>query len=358
MDRTVLDRVLSENVPDISGKNIWIWGAGDTAQLYQEGLKRLSHENFFIQGYVDNDRSKIGCMFNGKPIISPEQLIQLENVCILLCSIRSDVLEEVGTQLNKLQVEWYLVDEVILKTHRKEVMACYDLLFDDQSKDIFANLIMWRIGGKKTDVVIEWGNDYFALAPFGQSRADEIFVDCGSWCGDVVEQYIKIKKGVFKKVIAFEPDAINFKALKELVNSLQKEWKLEDDAFKLCPCGVGEKTGKASFERYEANNGQGSKFYMSDSENEGNCYIVSLDEYLTEPYSFLKADIESFEYQMLMGAKNSIKKNKPLLTICLYHNSVDLYSIPLLVKSMVPEYKIAVRHHSDTLAGTVLYAWI
>jgi hypothetical protein len=113
------------------------------------------------------------------------------------------------------------------------------------------------------------------------------------------------------------------------------------------------------FDRYEANNGQGSKFHMISNDLEAEkLQMVSLDEYLTEPYSFLKADIESFEYRMLLGAEKGIKKYKPLLTICLYHNAVDFYSIPLLVKSMVPEYKMAVRHHSDELQGTVLYAWI
>lgn len=358
IDRTVLNKALNENVPDISGKNIWIWGAGNTAQLYQEGFKRLSRDNFEIQGYIDNDLTKIGDVFNGKPIISPAQLKQLENICILLCSIRPEVLEEVGVQLNELRVEWYLVDEVILKTHRKEVMLCYDLLYDKQSKDTFANLIIWRISGKKTNVKVEWGNNYFALEPFTLSSPDEIFVDCGAWRGDVVEQYIEKKKGIFRKVIAFEPDIINFEALKESVIKIQKKWNLDENVFKLHMCGVGEKTVKACFERYEANNGLSSKFYNSGFKNEGNCSIVSLDEYLVESYSFLKADIESFEYQMLVGAENGIKNNKPLLAICIYHNSVDLFSIPLLVKSMVPEYKIAVRHHSDTLSETVLYAWI
>lgn len=157
-------------------------------------------------------------------------------------------------------------------------------------------------------------------------------------------------------MIAFEPDKTNFKMLQSTVEKIEKEWKLEKNSFELYPCGVGDTMTKGCFERYEMNNGQGSKFNMS--QNGESCEIVSLDVYLKEEYSFLKADIESFEYRMLCGAKKGIRKYKPLLTICLYHNAVDFYSIPLLVKSIVPEYQIAVRHHSDTLAGTVLYAWI
>ena len=112
---------------------------------------------------------------------------------------------------------------------------------------------------------------------------------------------------------------------------------------------------KLFFSRYENNNGEGSK--ITDYENEGNCKVVCLDEYLKEPYTFLKADIESFEYRMLQGARRGIIEYKPKLAICIYHSSIDLYSIPMLIKELVPDYKLAIRHHANDLTGTVLYAW-
>lgn len=88
------------------------------------------------------------------------------------------------------------------------------------------------------------------------------------------------------------------------------------------------------------------------------CQTMTIDEMITEPFSFIKADIESYEYRMLLGARESIRKWKPRLAICIYHNAVDFYSIPLLVKSFVPEYKLAIRHHSFQTEEAVLYAWI
>ncbi len=76
--RDTLESVLNENVPEVSGKDIWIWGAGDTAQLYQESFRRLEKEVFFIKGYVDNNASKVGRKFNGKQVIGPTELEQLE----------------------------------------------------------------------------------------------------------------------------------------------------------------------------------------------------------------------------------------------------------------------------------------
>ena len=102
----------------------------------------------------------------------------------------------------------------------------------------------------------------------------------------------------------------------------------------------------------------GSKIVELVQGDKSNIQIVSLDEFLTEPYSFLKADIESYEYQMLLGAENGIKNYKPLLAVCIYHNAVDFYSIPLLIKRILPEYKIAIRQHLDVLTETVVYAWV
>ena len=86
--------------------------------------------------------------------------------------------------------------------------------------------------------------------------------------------------------------------------------------------------------------------------------MICLDEYIKEPYTFLKADIESFEYRMLCGAKRGIRTYQPRMSICIYHSAIDLYSIPLLIKEILPEYHFAVRHHADDLTGTVLYTWI
>ena len=144
--------------------------------------------------------------------------------------------------------------------------------------------------------------------------------------------------------------------MKSRVRRLKTEWGLKDDDIQLHAKGVADNNIQGIIERDESNNGLGSKIVCTQAE--GNSIVVSLDEFLTEAYSFLKADIESWEYMMLKGAAKGIKKNKPLLAICIYHNAVDFYDIPLLIHDLVPEYKIAVRHHSPTVLETVLYAYM
>ena len=302
---------------------------------------------------------KAGKKFNGKPVIFPEQLKELENVCVLINSIQPGIIKEISAYLDMAGREWYLMDEVILKSHRKEVLQCYDLLEDACSRNIYAALALWRLTGRKPEMEIKCEEHaYFALEHFRQSYRDEIVIDCGAYTGDTLTDYIEQRKGIFRKIISFEPDRNNYKILEQQAEKMKREWNLEDGTIELYPYGVGAGDTEGVFERYEDNQGLGSRFVSRCDGDQGNCRIVSLDEFLTEPYTFLKADIESYEYQMLLGAEKGIKKFRPLLAVCIYHNAVDFYSVILLIKKMVPEYHFAVRHHSKNLDETVLYAWI
>ena len=67
-------------------------------------------------------------------------------------------------------------------------------------------------------------------------------------------------------------------------------------------------------------------------------------------------DIEGAEMKAIKGAEASIKKYKPKLAICIYHKPLDIVEIPLLLKEIVPEYKIFIRHYGDGPFDTICYA--
>lgn len=134
--------------------------------------------------------------------------------------------------------------------------------------------------------------------------------------------YIWNKGGVFGKIIAFEPDRNNFQVLSCRVERLKREWNLKDESIELILAGVGEVNKKGVFVQDKNTGGLSSKFVEGAHRGEIS-YVYSIDMRIAEPFDFLKADIEGYEYQMLLGAKESIQKNKPLLAIAIYHNAVD-----------------------------------
>ena len=70
----------------------------------------------------------------------------------------------------------------------------------------------------------------------------------------------------------------------------------------------------------------------------------------------IKMDIEGAELNALKGADSIIKKDSPQLAICVYHKIDDFLQISDYLLSIVPEYKLYLRHHNISGTETVLYA--
>ena len=60
----------------------------------------------------------------------------------------------------------------------------------------------------------------------------------------------------------------------------------------------------------------------------------------------IKMDVEGAEPDLLLGAKNTIRRYRPKLMISAYHQADHLFEIPELIRAMVPDYKLYVRNHS------------
>lgn len=356
--RTDVEKMLNTNIPNLAGKILYIYGGGDTTNLYQNGLKREFFWNQ-IMGYCNSNPENWGKIMFGKTCVSPDSLKEKDNVLVLINTPRPNYIKEMKKILSELRLDYCLLDEAILKNHAAETLAVYDMLEDDASKMVYANMLWCRLNGECPDVDIICKNIYFdSWKTFsGKYCGGKNYVDCGAYCGDTLEKYIYSMEGIINKVWAFEPDSNNFRAMKYRSERLEKEWNLYGK-IELMPFGVSDKSTDGVVQRYGENNGVGSKICEDAAADGENLKIVALDDVIKEKVDFIKADIESFEYKMLLGAENLIKQNKPSLAICIYHNATDFYSVPLLIKKMMPDAHFAARHDSLGIAGTVVFAYI
>ncbi len=66
--------------------------------------------------------------------------------------------------------------------------------------------------------------------------------------------------------------------------------------------------------------------------------------------NFIKADIEGMEPQLIDGAKETIKRDKPKIAICTYHNPNHRAELKYKLETLRPDYKFAYSSHK-------LFAW-
>jgi len=169
----------------------------------------------------------------------------------------------------------------------------------------------------------------------------EVFVDCGAYVGDSIKSFLKYSGGTYKKIIAFEPDEKNAEQLKKSISDVI-----------VFNAAVWSTNTKLSFE-----SGNGSNSQISDRMELKQIRALAIDS-LAEcaDATFIKMDIEGSEYNALLGARNTIQNNLPILAICIYHSDEDMLRLIELIAGWNLNYNLYVRHHSQRDEETVLYA--
>ena len=61
--------------------------------------------------------------------------------------------------------------------------------------------------------------------------------------------------------------------------------------------------------------------------------------------SYIKADVEGADVEVILGMKNTLKNFKPKLNFSAYHRFEDIFRLPQLIHGINPDYKIYLRHH-------------
>ncbi len=120
-------------------------------------------------------------------------------------------------------------------------MQCFDMMEDERSRETYCEIISARVEGRFPDEDIVCADQYMALPEFMRYAEKEIFIDCGAYVGDTVEQFVEKHSGVFGKIIAFEPDKKNYEAATKRISRLEIEWGMENDKITIYPYGVADK---------------------------------------------------------------------------------------------------------------------
>lgn len=187
---------------------------------------------------------------------------------------------------------------------------------------------------------------YFAREWVRLSAA-ETFVDCGAFDGDSLRGFLRHQPAGPEHYLAVEPDAGNRAALTRYLESLAPGLCRAASQF---PVVLGRTSGSVSFQQ---SGGVGS--YVQGPE--GSCPMESLDRLLREVTpTFIKMDIEGAELEALEGARETLRRCRPVLAVALYHQPAHLWEIPLKLRELAPAHSLHIGRHSDDCWEMVCYA--
>ena len=234
--------------------------------------------------------------------------------------------------------------------NRKNFKKVYKIFDDNISKKTFVGSINTKLTGDlsycSNNTIID--HLYFEKERFIKKN-NEVLLDVGGFDGDSIKEFNRITNGNYKHIISLEPVLKLFKKLKKTVNFLKIKNKCT-----LIQIGAFNKKTIKKFKNTE-NDIDGK--ISQNGKTKINCdKIDSILSKVNYRVTYIKIDINGFEYNALKGAKNTIKKNKPFIAVKI-QTKEDYTRIPIFLKQIAPNIKLRLRQRGDASLMLVLYAF-
>ncbi len=341
-----------------------LYGMGQVGINY---LKNLIEMDIHPVAICDSDVRKQGTSINNYTVKSLREVLDKQkDFSIIITSlkfydeIRVELLEFLSPEkildMNSTNIELLYSNtnkaKALIYREKQNFLNLRNILEDEKSKEVLDCLLKARTSNDfNIYKQINDKNQYFPN--FLNLNKFEVFVDCGAYTGDTIEQFIMITNNQFKKIYAFEPFTDSFNCLQNMVNNKFKN----DGRIISFNKGVYSKNDIIHFKADEIS--KGSSHICGKEESNTSIEAVSLDSCLNDIPTFIKMDIEGSELEALKGTEKLIRQYKPKLAICIYHQLEHFYKIPEYIHSLNLGYKYYIRHHGSSpysICETVFYA--
>jgi FkbM family methyltransferase len=164
----------------------------------------------------------------------------------------------------------------------------------------------------------------FSLLKQFPDNGQMLFVDIGTNRGDAIQSMLTMTRNC--TVVGFEPNPIVYAKTASLYKNTKQ--------VTIHNCGLGKEKGAftlylpffrkfmfdglASFDRNEAQDWLKGRIFGYNSKlmhiKELNCEVKRLDDFNLSPW-FIKIDVQGFEYEVLEGGLQTLKRSQPALLI-------------------------------------------
>ena len=334
---------------------IAIYGSGSAGESFCEYITKY-RPDVTVVCYVDSFQSGTK---NGLPVYKVDQFREIDGVdFVVVCSFLA---REIVGVLRYFGVENYIIvtkDAKILPKYyerNKSKFECvFQMLHHEVDKKLYKLLLDYSCDMEMGPTVFHEkikelsGNKWYV--DHINTEKVRVVIDGGSYTGDTANYFL----GHFTNV--------------EKIHCFDVQYS-KDDFYGMNPHFVSDariqynQIGLSldSEPQFIANPGAGGGIRISkDATRNTAVQCISLDTYSRRNpglrVDYIKLDVEGAETEVLNGARETIAQCRPQLAISIYHDVDDIWSVPLLMRDLCPDYVFRLGHYRFDLTETVMYA--
>ena len=340
---------------------IYLWGISESCD---EAILFFNKYNIKIQGIYNVNSEKYNFLYKDIPVIEQSfDNIDINAAIIVTCSyyelFRTELLKKYPDIDNNLFIfDGYFLDNKnsdYYKENKNIITKCYEALEDDYSKELYDALLKYRFirDPKIIKGLFESRNNCYLDDVFIDNYKAGLYLDVGSYNADFITTLstrVDISKSRF---YIFEPNKLFYN---NIIKTLNKS--INYKAFNVALC---DKIGEMEFLRLDFSTSHilDKKYNAYKDYNNNDIDMIhtdTLDSIIKdEVVTGIKIDIEGAEESMLMGSCETIKRDRPIILLAIYHRWDDMFKLQEYLMSLDLNYKFYIRHYSLSVAKTVLY---
>ena len=340
---------------------IYLWGISESCD---EAIKFFEKHNITIKGIYNMNPEKYNHLYKNIPVIEQSfDNIDINAAIVVTCSYYETFREKLIKNYPDIDKKLFLFDGYFLENknadyyiENKDVITkCYNNLKDDYSKELYDALLRYRFirDPKIIKDMFESRSNCYYDDVFINNYKDGLYIDAGSYNADFIT-LLRNKVDISKsKFYIFEPNKIFYE---NIINSLDNiiNYKI----FNLALC---DKKGEMEFMKLEFSTSHivDKKYNAYKDDNNSNIDIVNtntLDNVIgEEKVTGIKIDIEGAEASMLIGSEKTIKRDRPIILLAIYHRWDDMFKLQDYLMNLDLNYSFYLRHYSLSVAKTILY---
>ena len=320
---------------------ILIYGMGNGADKI---LALCREYGIAIAGIFSSNSHAREEMFQSCPVLSRTKALEQYPDAMILLGFGTERPDEVADLLRLAEQHPMRIPDTPLlggtiltpndvAARQAEIQQVSDLLADEKSRKLFHSLLDAKLSGDPKALMANTSSrsDLLELLHLGP---EESYLDLGAYRGDTIEEFLSLTQGIYQQITALEPDAHNYK-------KLQEAW------------GTSDRVALLPYASWDARTtlefiGKGGRNCSKKPDLPGKyahlhpVNAIPVDD-LGLDVSYVKMDVEGSEAETLHGMTKTIRRFKPKMLVSAYHKPDDFITLPQLIQSICPDYRLYLR---------------